>query len=184
VSAPLQPGELTTEGAEAVPCLLDPARSSIGRTGAGPREVALAVVVDATLLPGGLTVRRLANLLVQSTGGGPARSRVTVRSKTIAVARAVCSSARVTFTAFGASGEPARADIVLMLAEPTGGGGEASLLADRGVHVVMEGENLPAIAHAVYGDATRWRDIADASGIDDPLAVRPGAALTLPSMEP
>ncbi|MGW7310516.1 peptidase M23, partial [Streptomyces sp. NPDC054835] len=32
-----------------------------------------------------------------------------------------------------------------------------------------------------YGDATRWRVIAEANGIDDPMRLSPGTELLLPS---
>ena len=37
-------------------------------------------------------------------------------------------------------------------------------------HVVRDGDSLPSIAFAAYGDPTLWRTIAEANGIDDPLA--------------
>ena len=41
-------------------------------------------------------------------------------------------------------------------------------------HVVSDGDSLPSIAYAAYGDATQWRAIAEANGIDDPLSLRRG----------
>jgi nucleoid-associated protein YgaU len=32
----------------------------------------------------------------------------------------------------------------------------------------------------MYGDPTRWRAIAEANGIDDPLALRRGRTLSIP----
>jgi len=37
------------------------------------------------------------------------------------------------------------------------------------VWTVRTGDNLPAIAARVYGDPKRWRPIADANRIDNPL---------------
>jgi nucleoid-associated protein YgaU len=48
---------------------------------------------------------------------------------------------------------------------------------------VLAGETLDRIAARYYGDATRWRLLADANGISDPLAVRPGALLAVPRMD-
>ena len=51
-------------------------------------------------------------------------------------------------------------------------------------HVVRDGDSLPSIAFASYGDPTRWRAIAEANGIDDPLALRRGrAALRVPQVD-
>lgn len=48
---------------------------------------------------------------------------------------------------------------------------------------MQDGDSLPAIAYRAYGDATRWRVIAEANGIDNPLHVRRGAALIVPTLE-
>ena len=42
---------------------------------------------------------------------------------------------------------------------------------------------LAVIAYAAYGDPTRWRLIAEANGIDDPLRLRRGTPLTIPRLE-
>jgi nucleoid-associated protein YgaU len=52
-----------------------------------------------------------------------------------------------------------------------------------GAHVVHDGDSLPSIAYTVYGDPTHWRVIAEANGIDDPLRLRSGRALSLPSLD-
>lgn len=46
--------------------------------------------------------------------------------------------------------------------------------------VVRQGDSLASIAAAVYRDPSQWRVIARANGIENPLAVPPGAKLTLP----
>ena len=43
-------------------------------------------------------------------------------------------------------------------------------------------ETLSQIAHEEYGDATRWRDIARANNVTDPLSLRPGQVLTVPPL--
>jgi nucleoid-associated protein YgaU len=53
----------------------------------------------------------------------------------------------------------------------------------HGVHTVQDGDSLPSIAYRAYGDATRWRAIADANGIDNPLHVRRGTPLVVPRLE-
>ncbi len=49
------------------------------------------------------------------------------------------------------------------------------------VWIVKRGETLAAIAAAEYGDGRQWRAIAEANGIDDPLALVPGTRLMLPA---
>jgi nucleoid-associated protein YgaU len=45
---------------------------------------------------------------------------------------------------------------------------------------VLDGDSLPSIAYGAYGDPTRWREIAQANAIDDPLVLRSGRTLTIP----
>jgi nucleoid-associated protein YgaU len=51
----------------------------------------------------------------------------------------------------------------------------------RRVHTVVEGETIASVAHAELGQAAYWRAIAEVNGIDDPLRIRPGQALMIPS---
>jgi nucleoid-associated protein YgaU len=48
------------------------------------------------------------------------------------------------------------------------------------LHNIVGGETLSHIAGRLLGDASRWREIADANGVDDPLRLIPGAALVMP----
>ena len=41
----------------------------------------------------------------------------------------------------------------------------------------------PAIAYAEYGDAALWRAVADVNRVDDPMRLRPGQRLLLPTAE-
>ena len=50
-------------------------------------------------------------------------------------------------------------------------------------HVVRDGDSLQSIAYAAYGDPTQWRSIAIANGIDDPMRLRRGTALSIPRLE-
>jgi hypothetical protein len=103
--------------------------------------------------------------------------------------KAVITSLDLTFVYFAADGTPlrARADLVLTQFEqelafgpqnPTSG-----TPRPHRVHRVSPGETLDRIAARHYGDATRWRDIAAANRIEDPLAIRPGTVLAIPSDE-
>lgn len=51
-------------------------------------------------------------------------------------------------------------------------------------HVVQEGETLDRLAAKYYSDSTKWRIIAAANGIDDPLRVETGTELVIPAREP
>ncbi|UUI76960.1 LysM peptidoglycan-binding domain-containing protein [Cellulomonas chengniuliangii] len=48
---------------------------------------------------------------------------------------------------------------------------------------MLAGETLDRIAARYYGDSTRWRLLASANGIADPLELRAGALLSVPRMD-
>jgi hypothetical protein len=51
-------------------------------------------------------------------------------------------------------------------------------------HVMRDGDTLQSIAYAAYGDATRWRPIAEANGVDDPMRLPTrGVTLAIPRLE-
>lgn len=55
--------------------------------------------------------------------------------------------------------------------------------ADRTKGVVVKsGDTLQNIAAEEYEDPRQWRLIAEASGIDNPLTIQPGLALTVPPL--
>lgn len=100
--------------------------------------------------------------------------------------RAVISSATVTFDYFSSSGVPLRAKVKLSLQQyeaddaftrqnPTSG-----TPSPHRVHRVQRGETLDRISARYYGDSTRWRQLADANGIEDPLGIRPGSLISIP----
>ena len=97
------------------------------------------------------------------------------------------SSVSAKYTLFTSSGVPIRAVVTVVLDElsggppgqnPTSGG-----LVPRRVHVMAEGDTLPALAYREYGRADRWRALAEANGIDDPFRVRLGSTVLLPAAE-
>jgi nucleoid-associated protein YgaU len=48
--------------------------------------------------------------------------------------------------------------------------------------VVRRGQTLASIAAQEYADSSRWRDIAAANDIDDPLRLAPGSTILLPPL--
>jgi hypothetical protein len=88
------------------------------------------------------------------------------------------------FTMFDTDGSPTRAHAKLDLMQvgaPTRGqnpttAGTAGLRSAT----VRDGDSLQSIAFQAYGDPARWRQIAEANNIDDPMRVERGAVLTLP----
>ncbi|TQJ40725.1 hypothetical protein FBY33_2807 [Arthrobacter sp. SLBN-112] len=100
---------------------------------------------------------------------------------------AYVASVQVKYTLFTASGLPVRAICTVALEEiagdppkqnPSSGG-----LVPRRRHVVIEGDTLAGIAYGEYGNASLWRAVAAANRIDDPMRLRPGSALLLPSVD-
>ena len=47
-------------------------------------------------------------------------------------------------------------------------------------YVIQSGDSLASIAQEVYGDPTRWRDIARANDLDEPYALTVGQPLRIP----
>lgn len=88
------------------------------------------------------------------------------------------------YTLFRESGHPIRALCTLALKElpketprqnPTSGSmAEAS-------YQVIAGDTLPGIAYREMGDARLWRELAESNRIDDPMRLRPGLLLLIPS---
>ena len=104
-------------------------------------------------------------------------------------AKSVVEELSIELTYFAANGTPLRAEADLTLRQltserptarqnPTSGTPEPQAL-----HHVRAGETLDRIAAAHYGDAQRWRDIAAANGIIDPLDLVPGTVLSLPALD-
>jgi hypothetical protein len=103
--------------------------------------------------------------------------------------KAVVSDLELAFTYFSSAGVPLRARMQLALRqyEPSKAFGPQNPTSGtprpHRVHRVRPGETLDRISATYYGDATRWRSLADANGIADPLDLRPGRLLSIPRME-
>jgi len=215
--------ELAIDGGETIPVLFNPTEYSITKTnswsfdkvqgqslppaefgGGSPREISLNLLLDASLLDNGRSVKDITDKLFRMMEGrdgqpaGGARSVppfVTFRWGAVDTFKAVCTSLSCTYQLFQPNGDPIRAEIKLDLkqAEPasTASSNSANLgtnpttraIAGAGVHTVQDGDSLPSIAYRAYGDATRWRTIAEANEIDDPLRLRRGTPLMLPRLE-
>lgn len=99
---------------------------------------------------------------------------------------AIVKQVSAKYTLFRPDGTPIRAAVTLSLEEvptdpppkqnPTSG----ALSAHR-MHTMVAGDSLPSVAQREYGDPTRWRDLAAANGIDDPMRLPPGTTLLVPT---
>jgi hypothetical protein len=165
--------------------------------GGMPRTLNLnGLLLDASLAGPGGTIRPLVEQLFELTkaggSGGGANSVppfVTFAWGAVTTFKAVVTQLSVAYKLFQPNGEPIRAEVTMALTEaeqsevapsqnPT-----TKALAGLGVHTVKDGDTLQSIAYRTYGDATRWRAIADANDIDNPLHLRRGRSLVLPRLE-
>ena len=102
---------------------------------------------------------------------------------------ALITAVNVTYDRFAADGTPVRAELTIRLQQqpsllsllatnPTSAG-----LPGRKAHTVTSGDSLARIATDQYGSPGRWRQLAEANGIEDPLRIRPGDQVYLPNPE-
>jgi hypothetical protein len=165
--------------------------------GGNPRELSLDLLFDDSDRPDG-DVRPATETLFSfmepgASGGGGRPPVLEFHWGSTWTFKSVCRQLSVTYTLFRPDGTPIRADakLTLLQTEKTvdaprtgnrtpgtnpvliGPGGERS-------HVVRDGDSLPSIAYAAYGDPTLWRPIAEANDIDDPLRMERGSVLAIP----
>ncbi|MEV6488898.1 LysM peptidoglycan-binding domain-containing protein [Actinoplanes sp. NPDC051633] len=102
--------------------------------------------------------------------------------------KAIVESLQLKFTYFASSGMPLRAKADLKLKQWKD---EAALPLQNPtshtptldtVHRLGHGETLDRVAAKHYSDSTRWRLIAEANNVVDPLALKPGALLVIPEI--
>lgn len=174
--------------------------------GGQPRELTLDLLFDASDIEG-RDVRAITDKLMAMMEVNPKLSRAAGTNRNAgrppmltfvwgrtAGFKAVARQLSISYTLFDVDGSPLRAQARLTLVQVERAADGTSGRADRppgqnpttralgGVssHVVRDGDSLPSIAFAAYGDPTRWRPIAEVNGIDDPLALPRGAALLVP----
>jgi nucleoid-associated protein YgaU len=92
----------------------------------------------------------------------------------------------VTWTLFNSKGTPVRAKASFTITQnkddtpektnPTSGGegGQTS-------YVVQPGDTLEHIAYEEWGDPTQWRRLAQANGLENPMVLKPGQRLVIPT---
>jgi Contractile injection system tube protein len=176
-----------------------------GKFGGGkPREMQVSLLLDQSLPNDGMSVKDITDKLFKmmevpsGTGGGKANAvppLVTFQWGEMIPFKAACTSLTVAFQLFKPNGTPIRADVKLALTQAEAATSASANSAGKktnpttrssgglGVHVVRDGDSLQSIAHRTYGDPNRWRMIAEANGIDDPLHLRRGAPLDLPRID-
>lgn len=162
--------------------------------GPQPSKLTLEMFFDATSTMDDSVVKRVEALFACCVPTSPSHDKkkgsppwVLFRWGGLTSFLAYVSSVTAKYTVFTAAGLPVRAVCTVTLeelaAEPGGQNPTSGGLAPRRVHTVVDGDTLPSIAYREYGDASMWRAVARANGIDDPLRLRSGTDLLLPSVE-
>ena len=97
----------------------------------------------------------------------------------------VLQQADVRCTLFLPSGIPVRATVDVTFKQFFDGKTETGLLQSANFakqYIVRPGDTLAGIAAEKYDDPAKWRPIAEANDLDDPLSIQPGQVLTIPAI--
>ncbi|MDH6121441.1 LysM peptidoglycan-binding domain-containing protein [Kitasatospora sp. GAS204B] len=164
--------------------------------GSGPRSLSLDVFLDATATHDNSVERAVKQLMTACVPTPSSLARKTPASpwirldwgsSTTTSFNGVLTALQVTYTLFDVDGKPLRATCSLAIQEasvdPPGQNPTSGSLEARSTHRVIAGDSLPMLAWREYGDATVWRTIAEANGIDDPMALAPGTELIVPRID-
>ncbi|OIK25199.1 LysM peptidoglycan-binding domain-containing protein [Streptomyces malaysiense] len=163
--------------------------------GSGPRELSLEVFLDATSTHDDSVEQAVEKLMKACVPTPASLARKKPASPWVrfewGTARTtsfdgVMSALSVTYTLFDVDGKPLRATCSLSVEEasvdPAGQNPTSGARTARSTHTVVAGDSLALLAWREYGDATAWRVIAEANGIDDPMALPPGTELVVPAL--
>jgi nucleoid-associated protein YgaU len=161
--------------------------------GPKPASVTLEVFLDESEQPDGnvsKTVDKLRRLVAPDPSSvsknTPSAPHVLFTWGEFITFKGYVESVAVTYTMFRGTGTPVRGTCKLAMKEfppdpkrqnPTSGG-----TGGRRTHRVLAGDTLASVAHAEYGDPTRWRAIADANRIADPMRLPPGTLIQVPAL--
>jgi hypothetical protein len=163
--------------------------------GGQPRQLELSLLFDQTFPPFTMPVRESTSALLDmmEVPSGKVAGSPTAEPPLVTfhwgrlLFKGACTSLSVTYKLFKPDGDPLRADVKMTLKQaepaPAGQNPTTRAAAGFGVHRVRDGDTLPSISYEAYGDATKWRLIAEANGVDNPLHLRRGSALSLPRLE-
>ena len=167
-------------------------------TGGNPWDISLQLLFDSSLLKENGTVKLITGRLFDAMsatigeGAGGGVKKTTMRPPWVKFTfgwfsfKGVVKNLSVQYTLFTPAGEPIRADVKLSMMQydkPRKGQNPTTRSeGGLGAHVVRDGDSLASLAYKFYGDATQWRAIAEANGIDDPMLLRGGRTLNVPRL--
>lgn len=163
--------------------------------GPEPREMSVEIFLDSSAEPTSKSVLKKVQVLMsccevtpQSVAADqPSPPWVAFQWGAFSTARfnAYVSSVDASYSLFGTTGVPIRATCQMRLHEipgpPDGQNPTSGALTAQRVHRVVAGDSLQSLAWREYGDASAWRAIAEANGIDDPSRLPTGVELILPA---
>lgn len=163
-------------------------------TGPEPSKMTLEMFFDATSTQDGSVVKAVESLLsccvaTEKSAGQKKASPplVVLHWGSISSFPAFVVSISAKFTLFASDGTPIRAfcsvNLEEMPGQPSGQNPTSGSHEVRRVHRTIAGDSLASVAYAEYGDPTAWRVLAASNEIDDPLRIRTGTVLLLPSPE-
>ena len=161
--------------------------------GGSSAQFSLDLIFDTTIL-GNQDVRGFTNQLLSLTLKGAGDSAkpddpppvVQFIWGDMMLFMAVIVHVQITYTLFLASGIPVRARASVKFQQafdtdaPKGSQNPTSRTDPRKTHIVQQGDRLDYLAYLEYGSSARWRDIAEANHLENPLDLRPGQILALP----
>lgn len=163
-------------------------------TGADACKMTLEIFFDATDTMDGSVVSRVEQLfrccvpteqsLTSKKGSPPLAVLHWGKVTTFA---AFVTSVQAKYTLFTPDGTPIRATCSVAMEEMPGDplkqNPTSGALAARAMHTVVAGDSLASIAYREYGDPTMWRPLASFNGIDDPIRLRSGTTVLVPSLD-
>ena len=107
---------------------------------------------------------------------------------TLQVKRCVLKSASIAYKMFKPDGVPLRAVITAAFADNSDDQTRVALAQDESpdlthVRLIKDGDTLPALCHAIYGDPLRYLQVASVNGLDDFRRLQAGTRLVFPPLE-
>lgn len=163
-------------------------------SGAEPCKLTLEMFFDASANHDGSVVVAVEKLFAccvpteESRGQNKASPPLVVfKWGTITSFPAFVTQVSAKYTLFSSNGTPIRATCSVSMEEMPGDPGKQNPTSGgrsvQRVHQVISGDTLAHVAFREYGDPNLWRQLARYNGIDDPLRLRTGTDVLLPTAE-